>query len=66
MGWFIVTVTRKFTAEVVTTDWTVVGHNWRALAVKVSISELKVSVATAKKPLMIQEFCKEKHLTSPP
>ncbi len=47
-------------AEVVTTDWTVVGHNWRALAVSVSIKELKVSVANAKTPLIIQVFYRMK------
>lgn len=53
-------MTRKFIAEVVTTDCTEVGQSWRALAVKVSIIELNVSVAIAKNPLINQVFYGEK------
>lgn len=53
------TVIRKLTADVVTTDWTELEQSCKALAVDISMSELKVSEATAKTPLMIQKPCKK-------
>jgi len=44
------------TADVVTTDCTVVEQSCNAFAVKVSMSELNMSAAAAKIPLTIQTF----------
>lgn len=53
------TVIRKLTADVVTTDWTELEQSCKALAVDISMSELKMREATTKNPLMIQIPCKK-------
>ena len=45
-------------ADVVTTDCTVVEQYWRALAVRVSMTEFNPNVSKANMPLTIQTFWK--------